>query len=52
MWNYRPTVVIVVPHVIVNIRNYSRLVVTVTNNLAGLILTRVGYRDLGVYFGN
>jgi len=24
----------------------------VTNNLIGLILSRVGYRDLGIYFGN
>ena len=36
----------------VNIYNYSRLVVTVTNNLIGLIFPRVGRRDLGIYFGN
>jgi len=24
----------------------------VTNNLAGLILSRVGYRDLGICFGD
>ena len=36
----------------VNIYNYSRLVVTVTNNLIGLILSRVGYRDLGMRFGD
>ena len=39
-WNYRSTVAIVVSYV------------TVTNNLIGLIFTRVGYRDLGIYFGN
>ena len=52
MWNYRPIAVIIVPHIIVNIRNYSRLVVIVTNNLIGLILSRVGYRDLGIRFSN
>ena len=52
MWNYRPIVVIAVPHVMVNIYNYSRLVVIVTNNLTGLILARVGHRDLGVYFSD
>jgi len=36
----------------VNIYNYSGLVVTVTNNLMGLIFSRVGRRDLGIYFGN
>jgi hypothetical protein len=36
----------------VNIYNYSGLVVTVTNNLIGLIFSRVGYKDLGIYFGN
>jgi hypothetical protein len=36
----------------VNIYNYSRLVVTVTNNLAGLVLSRVGYRDLGMRFSD
>ena len=52
MWNYRPIAVVIVPHVIVNIRNYSGLVVIVTNNLIGLILARVGYRDLGIYLSN
>ena len=50
--NYRPIVVIVVPYVIVNIYNYSRLVVIVTNNLIGFIFSRVGRRDLGIYFSN
>ena len=36
----------------VNIYSYSRLVVTVTNNLIGLILARVGYRDLGIRFSD
>jgi hypothetical protein len=36
----------------VNIYNYSRPVVMVTNNLIGLILSRVGYRDLGIYFSD
>ena len=52
MWNYRPIVVVIVPHVTVNIYNYSGLVVAVTDNLIGLILARVGYRDLGICFGN
>jgi hypothetical protein len=36
----------------VNIHNYSGLVVIVTNNLIGLILSRVGRRDLGMRFGD
>ena len=36
----------------VNIYNYFKPIVTVTNNLIGLIFSRVGYRDLGIYFGN
>jgi hypothetical protein len=50
--NYRPIAVIIVPYVIVNIYNYSGLVVTFTNNLIGLIFFRVGHRDLGIYFGD
>jgi hypothetical protein len=45
-------VVVAVPYITVNIYNYSGLVVTVTNNLAGFIFSRVGRRDLGIYFGN
>ena len=52
MWNYRPIAVVIVPHVTVNIRNHFGPVVTVTNNLAGLILTRVGRKDLGIYFSD
>jgi len=36
----------------VNIYNYSGLVVTVTNNLIGFIFFRVGRKDLGMCFGN
>jgi hypothetical protein len=39
-------------YIAVNIYNYSRLVVIVTNNLTGLIFSRVGYRDLGICFSN
>ncbi len=51
MWDYRSIVAIVVPYITVNIYNYSRLVVAVTNNLIGLIFSRVGRRDLGISFG-
>ena len=44
--------VVAVLYIIVNIHNYLRLVVTVTNNFAGLILSKVGCRDLGIYFSN
>jgi len=44
--------VITVPYIAVNIRNHSGPVVTVTNNLTGLILSKVGHRDLGIYFGD
>jgi hypothetical protein len=50
--DYRSIAAIAVPYVTVNIYNYSGLVVTVINNLAGLILFRVGRRDLGIYFGD
>ena len=43
---------VAVLYVTVDIRNYSGLVVTVTNNLIGLILPRVGRKNLGIYFGN
>jgi len=52
LYNYRPIAVVAIPHVAVNIYNYSRLVIAVTNNLIGLILSRVGRRDLGIYFSN
>ena len=49
---YKPIAVVAVLYVAVNIYNYSGLVVSVTNNLIGLIFSRVGRRDLGMYFGN
>jgi hypothetical protein len=50
--NYRPIVVVTVPYVAINIYNYSRPVVIVANDLTGLIFSRVGRRDLGMYFSN
>jgi hypothetical protein len=50
--NYRPIVVVAVPYIAVNIYNYSGPVVSVTNNLTGLIFSRVGHRDLGICFSN
>ena len=44
--------VVAVPYITVNIYNHSGLVVTVTNNLIGLVLSRVGRRDLGIRFGD
>jgi hypothetical protein len=52
LWNYRPTAVITVLYIIVNVYYYPRLVVMVTNNLAGLILSKIGCGDLGIYFSN
>ena len=36
----------------VNIYNYSRLVIAVANNLIDLIFSGMGYRDLGIYFSD
>jgi len=44
--------VIAVPYIAVNVHNYSGPVISVTNNFVGLILFRVGRRDLGMCFGN
>ena len=52
MWDYRPIVVVTVPYIAIDIYNHSRLVVTVANNLTGLIFSRVGRRDLGISFGD
>jgi hypothetical protein len=52
LWNCRLTAVIAVLYIIVNIHNYPRPVVMVTDNLMGLILFRVGCRDLSIYFSN
>ena len=52
MWNYRLIAVVAVLYIIVNIRNHPRLVIMVTNNLAGFILFRIGCGDLGICFSN
>jgi len=52
LWDYKSTVAVIVPYITVNIYNYSRPVVEVTNNLTGLIFSRVGRKDLGMSFGN
>jgi hypothetical protein len=52
LWNYRLTAVVAVLYITVNIHNHPRPVVTVTDNLTGLILSRVGCGDLGIYFSN
>jgi hypothetical protein len=52
LWDYRPTVVVAVPYVAINIYNYSRPVVIVANNLTGLVFSRVGHRNLGMCFSN
>ena len=44
--------VVAVLYITVNVRSHSKLVITVTNNLTGLILSRVGYGDLGICFSN
>ena len=44
--------VVAVLYITVNVRNHPRPVITVTDNLIGLILSRVGYRDLGMCFSN
>jgi hypothetical protein len=43
---------VIVLYIVVNVYNYFRPIITVTNNLAGFILFRVGCRDLSIYFGN
>ena len=44
--------VVAVLYITVNVCNHPRPVVTIINNLAGLILFKVGCGDLGIYFGN
>jgi len=44
--------VVIVLYIAVNVRNHSGPVISVTNNFAGLILSRVGRRDLGICFSN
>ena len=52
MRTYRPIAVVAVLYIAVNVYNYSGLVILVTNNFIGLILSRVGRKDLGICFGN
>ena len=52
MQNCRFTVAVTVLYVAVNIFNYSRPIIAVTNNLIGLIFSGVGHRNLGIYFGD
>jgi hypothetical protein len=44
--------VIAVLYITVNIYNYPKPVVMVTDNFIGLILSRVGCGDLSIYFSN
>jgi hypothetical protein len=52
LWNYRPTAAVAVLYIIVNVCNYPRPIIMVVDNLAGLILSRVGCRDLSMHFSN
>ena len=52
LWNYRPTAAVVVLYIAVNVHNHPRPIITVTNNLVGLILFRVSCKDLSIYFSN
>ena len=52
MWNYRPIAAVTVPYITVNVYNYPGPVIVVTNNLAGFVLFKIGYRDLGICFSN
>ena len=52
MWNYRLIAVVTVLYITVNVYNHPKSVITVTNNLTGLILFKIGCRDLGIYFSN
>ena len=36
----------------INIYNYPRPIITVTDNFTGFILSRVGYKDLSIHFNN
>ena len=44
--------VVIVPYIVVNIYNHSRLVIAVANNPIGLIFSGVGRRDLGICLSN
>ena len=43
---------IIVLYIAGNIHNHPRLIIMVTDNFAGLILSRVGCKDLSIYFSN
>ena len=43
---------VAVLYIAVNVYNHPRPIIIVTNNLAGLILFKVDYRDLSIYFSN
>ena len=43
---------VAVLYIIVNIYNYFRLIITVTDNFVGLILFKMGCRDLSICFSN
>ena len=43
---------VAVLYIAVNVRNYFRPIITVTDNFMDLILFKIGYRDLSIYFSN
>ena len=43
---------VIVLYITVKIYDYFRPVVIVTNNFAGLVFSKVGCKDLGIYFSN
>ena len=43
---------VAVLYIIVNVHNHPRPIITVTNNFVGLILSKIGCRDLSIYFSN
>ena len=52
MRDYKLIAVVTVLYITVNIHNYFRLIIIVTNNFAGLIFFKIGYKDLNIYFSN
>ena len=43
---------VAVLYIAVNVYNHPRPIIMVTDNFAGLILFKIGCRDLSIYFGN
>ena len=43
---------VAVLYIVVNVYNYPKPIIIVTNNLTGLILFKIGCRDLNIYFSN